>query len=339
MARHAIITGGAGFIGSHLVDKLLAEGGWQITVIDNFHSFYPRAIKEANIARHRNDPAFHLLEGDILDDAVLETAFGRAPGKDTTVVHLAALAGVRPSIADPLAYHRVNVTGTLKLLEMARHGQVAHFVLASSSSVYGENPQVPWRESLPDLYPISPYAATKLAAEQFTRTYARLHAMDTTVLRFFTVYGPRQRPDLAIHAFFRKVSEGIPIQQFGDGSTRRDYTFVADIISGVRGAMDRQLTRTDGQGAFEIFNLGNSTTVALSELIAAIEKQAGRKAIVEVRPEQPGDVPQTFANVEKAREHFGYVPTTNIEEGLRQFDQWYASMMQANPPHRDRSPK
>lgn len=329
MARHAIITGGAGFIGSHLLDKLLDEGEWQVTVIDNFHPFYPRAIKEANIRQHRRNPAFTLIEGDILDDRTLETAFGRAVGGDTTVIHLAALAGVRPSIADPVAYHKVNVKGTLKLLEKARAHGVAHFVLASSSSVYGENPRVPWKESLPDLYPISPYAATKLAAEQFTRVYARLHGLNTTVLRFFTVYGPRQRPDLAIHSFFRKISEGTPIQQFGDGGTRRDYTFVDDIISGVRGAMDRTMAHEVGQGAFDVFNLGNSATVALRELIAAIEKEVGRKAIIQVRPEQPGDVPQTFANVEKARDRFDYVPSTDIADVLGHFHRWYAEMENA----------
>jgi len=329
MSKHAIITGGAGFIGSHLVDRLLDEGGWKVTVVDNFHPFYPRAVKEANVLAHRSHPSYTLLEGDIVDEETLDKAFAMASGADTTVVHLAALAGVRPSIADPLAYHRVNVTGTLKLLEKARSNKVAHFVLASSSSVYGEDPHVPWKESLTGLAPISPYAATKLAAEQYTRMYAHLHGLNTTALRFFTVYGPRQRPDLAIHAFFKKVIKGTPIQQFGDGSTRRDYTFVDDIISGVRGAMDRSLRTEDGRGAFEIFNLGNSATVPLRDLIAAIEKEAGRKAIIEVRPEQPGDVPQTFASVEKAKEHLGYVPVTGITQGLRHFHRWYDEMAAA----------
>lgn len=332
MERHAIITGGAGFIGSHLVDRLLDEGGWKVTVIDNFHPFYPRAIKEANIAKHRSNAAFTLMEGDILDEGVLKAAFGRAPGTDTTVIHLAALAGVRPSIADPLAYHQVNVTGTLKLLEQARQSGTAHFVLASSSSVYGEHPGVPWEESITGLSPISPYAATKLAAEQYARVYALLYGLNTTVLRFFTVYGPRQRPDLAIHAFFRKVTEGTPIQQFGDGSTRRDYTFVQDIISGVRGAIDRPLHAEADKGAFGIYNLGNSATVPLSELIADIEQEVGRKAVIEVRPEQPGDVPQTFANVEKAHDHFGYQPTTGIVDGLRLFHRWYDEMEAATAP-------
>lgn len=323
--RHAIITGGAGFIGSHLVDRLMAEGGWQVTVVDNFHSLYPRSIKDANIAAHAANPAFTLVEGDILDDHVLAGAFTAAHGSPV-VVHMAAMVGVRPSISAPEEYHDANVTGTLKLLEMARAYKAAHFILASSSSVYGENPHVPWKETLTDLHPVSPYAATKLAAEQFVRVYARLHGLDTTVLRFFTVYGPRQRPDLAIHSFYRKVLEGTPIRQFGDGGTRRDYTYVDDIVSGVRAAMDRPMHRKPGQGAFDVFNLGNSRTVALRELIATIEQVAGRKALIEVMPEQPGDVPQTFADVDKAGHGFGYAPVIGLEEGLRRFADWYATM-------------
>lgn len=323
MNRHAIITGGAGFIGSHLVDRLMAEGGWQVTVVDNFQPFYPRAVKEANVAKHASDPAFTLIDGDILDDAVLQEAFSRAPGPGTVVVHLAARAGVRPSILDPIGYHQVNVTGTLKALEMARAHRVAHFVLASSSSVYGESPSIPWSESLTGLYPISPYAVTKLAAEQFTRVHARLFGLDTTVLRFFTVYGPRQRPDLAIHSFFRKVMEGTPIQQFGDGTTSRDHTYIGDIIQGVRAALDRPLVRRNGEGAFDIFNLGNSKFVALRDLITAIEREVGRKALIEMHPSQPGDVRFTHANVEKARVELGYMPTTDIAEGLAHFHRWF----------------
>ena len=314
--RQAIITGGAGFIGSHLVDRLLVEGGWQVTVIDNFDPFYPRAVKEANIAAHLRHPDYRFIEGDILDDTVLDKAFAE---KGAVVVHIAAKAGVRPSIADPIGYHRVNVTGTLKLLERARYSAVEHFVLASSSSVYGVDPNVPWKEKERGIQPISPYAASKLSAEGFAQVYAHLHALKVTALRFFTVYGPRQRPDLAIHQFFRKIAAGTPIQQFGDGSTRRDYTFVDDIINGVRGAIDRQ----EG-GRFEIYNLGNSDTIMLRELIAAIEEELGRKAIIDQRPEQPGDVPQTFADVSKAGAHFGYKPTTSVREGLRRFHAWIA---------------
>lgn len=312
--RHAIITGGAGFIGSHLVDRLLAEGGWRVTVIDNFDPFYPRAVKEANIAAHLEHPDFRFIEGDILDEAVLDQAFAE---KGAVVVHIAAKAGVRPSIADPIGYHRVNVTGTLKLLERARHSAVEHFVLASSSSVYGVDPNVPWKEKERGIQPISPYAASKLSAEGFAQVYAHLHGMKVTALRFFTVYGPRQRPDLAIHQFFRKIVAGTPIQQFGDGGTRRDYTFVQDIISGVRGAIDRHQG-----GPFEIYNLGNSDTIMLRDLIAAIEEEVGKKAIIELKPEQPGDVPQTFADVSKAGAHFGYRPTTSIREGLKRFHDW-----------------
>ncbi|MBP7513756.1 MAG: GDP-mannose 4,6-dehydratase [Flavobacteriales bacterium] len=312
--RHAIITGGAGFIGSHLVDRLLAEGGWRVTVIDNFDPFYPRALKEANIATHLKHPDFRFMEGDILDDVVLDQAFAE---KGAVVIHIAAKAGVRPSIADPIGYHRVNVTGTLKLLERARYSAVEHFILASSSSVYGVDPNVPWKEKERGIQPISPYAASKLAAEGFAQVYAHLHGMKVTALRFFTVYGPRQRPDLAIHQFFRKILSGTPIQQFGDGSTRRDYTFVDDIISGVRGAIDRRQG-----GPFGIYNLGNSDTIMLRDLIGAIEHETGRKAIIERKPEQPGDVPQTFADVSKAGAHFGYTPTTSIREGLKRFHGW-----------------
>ncbi|MFN8409766.1 MAG: GDP-mannose 4,6-dehydratase [Flavobacteriales bacterium] len=316
--RRILITGGAGFIGSHLVDRLLAEGGWQVNVLDNFDPFYPRAIKESNIAAHTKDPAYHLVEGDILDDAALDRAFDPAP---EVIVHMAAKAGVRPSIADPIGYHRTNVTGTLKLLERARHLGVKHFVLASSSSVYGTDPDVPWKEKERGIMPISPYAATKLAAEGFAQVYAHLHGIRVTALRFFTVYGPRQRPDLAIHQFFRNIAGSASIKQFGDGSTRRDYTFVDDIINGVRGAIDR----THG-GVFEIYNLGNSDTVRLSELITAIEDELGTKAIIERLPEQPGDVPQTYADVGKAGAHFGYRPRTPLREGLRAFHTWYAGV-------------
>ena len=319
--RHAIITGGAGFIGSHLVDRLLAEGGWRVTVIDNFDPFYARALKEANIAVHLQDPRFRLIEADILDDDLEQRIFsaGRDPewGEAEVIVHIAAKAGVRPSIQDPIGYHRVNVTGTLKLLELARRRNVWNFVLASSSSVYGEDPDVPWKEKERGLLPISPYAATKLAAEGFAQVYAHLHGMKITVLRFFTVYGPRQRPDLAIHQFFRKIDAGTPIQQFGDGSTRRDYTYIDDIIQGVRAAIDR-----DKGGSFEIYNLGNSGTVTLRDLITAVEAELGRKASIDLRPEQPGDVPQTFADVSKAGRDLGFRPSTSLAGGLSRFHAW-----------------
>ena len=318
MTRHALITGGAGFIASHVIECLLAEGGWRITAIDNFDPFYDRAIKEANVAHLRGREDLRLIEADILDDDLGER-IGDAP--IDRLVHIAAKAGVRPSIQDPLGYHRVNVTGTLRMLELARARKVPHFILASSSSVYGEDPDVPWKERDRGLLPISPYAASKLAAEGFAQVYARLHGMQVTALRFFTVYGPRQRPDLAIHKFFRKISAGEPIQQYGDGSTRRDYTFVNDIVNGVRSAMDR---RTGGP--FEIYNLGNSGTVMLRDLIAAIERELGIKAVIEKLPEQPGDVPQTYADVSKAGRDLGFVPRTPLAEGLSAFHGWYRDM-------------
>lgn len=321
MARHVLITGGAGFIASHLVDRLIAEGGHRITAVDNFDPYYPRAIKEANVQAHLANKEYRLLEADILDDDLSER-IGDAP--IDLIVHIAAKAGVRPSILDPLGYHRVNVTGTLKMLELARQRKVPHFILASSSSVYGVDPNVPWKERERGLDPISPYAASKLAAEGFAQVYAHLHGIKVTALRFFTVYGPRQRPDLAIHKFFRKIAAGEAIQQFGDGSTRRDYTYVADIVNGVRAAFDREQG-----GRFEIYNLGNSDTVMLRDLIAAIEKELGTKAIIDLQPEQPGDVPQTFADVSKAREHLGFVPHTPLAAGLSEFHAWLRTVEHA----------
>ncbi|MBL7965280.1 MAG: GDP-mannose 4,6-dehydratase [Flavobacteriales bacterium] len=317
MPRHILITGGAGFIGSHVVDRLLAEGGWNVTVLDNFDPFYPRELKEENFAAHRNNPRFHFVEGDLLEEAVLDAAVNGPFGPPERILHMAAKAGVRPSIADPIGYHRVNVTGTLKLLELARRLKVPHFILASSSSVYGLDPEVPWKERTQGLQPISPYAATKLAAEAFAQVYAHLHGMQVTVLRFFTVYGPRQRPDLAIHQFFRKISAGEPIQQFGDGGTERDYTFVGDIVNGVAAAIDR----AKGE-RYDVYNLGNHHTVKLRELIAAVEGATGRKALIDRRPEQPGDVPRTFADVSKAGRDLGYAPSMALSDGLAAFQAW-----------------
>lgn len=320
MQRHIVITGGAGFIGSHVVDRLagerLADGSpaWRITVVDDFDPFYPRLVKEENLAAALAHDHVRLVERSILADD-LEDLVGDAPVD--VLLHLAAKAGVRPSIADPITYHRVNVTGTLRLLEWARRRAVPHVVLASSSSVYGEHPDVPWKETSAPLRPISPYAATKIAAEQFAQVYSRLHGMRVTILRFFTVFGPRQRPDLAIHQFFAKIRAGTSIKRFGDGSTQRDYTYVGDIVQGVRAAIDRE--RGD---RCETYNLGNSRTVMLRELIAAIEEVAGTRALIEHLPEQPGDVPRTFADISKAGDHLGYHPATTLHEGLRAFKAW-----------------
>ncbi len=318
MSRHVLITGGAGFIGSHLIDHLLAQGGWRVTSVDNFDPFYDRAIKESNIAAHRDHSMFRFVEADVLDENLAERVVQDGGGAPDIVVHLAAKAGVRPSIKDPLAYHKVNVEGTLRMLAMVKQLSVQRFILASSSSVYGENPNVPWSEDLEGLEPISPYAVTKVCAEQFAQVHARLHGTHITALRFFTVYGPRQRPDLAIHRFFRNISSGVPIQQYGDGTTQRDYTFVDDIVRGVVAAMDRN----KGAG-FEIYNLGNSDTVMLRDLIQAVEHTVGRKALIDLQPEQPGDVPRTFANVSKALRDLGFAPSTPLAKGLDAFHAWF----------------
>ena len=310
--RHALVTGGAGFIGSHLVDSLLADG-WRVTVFDNFDPFYDRAIKEANVGRHATHQAFTLVRGDLRDVNALR-GLGDTPFD--TIVHLAARAGVRPSIEDPVGYQDVNVTGTQLLLELARRTGTRQFVFASSSSVYGVNPRVPWREDDHVLQPISPYASTKVSGELLGHVYSHLYGMRFLALRFFTVYGPRQRPDLAINKFARLMLAGKPIPVFGDGGTRRDYTFIDDVIRGVRAAMDYTGT------PYEVINLGNTRTVTLSEMIAGLEQALGITATIERHPEQPGDVPQTWANVDKARALLGFNPSTPYNEGVARFTAW-----------------
>jgi UDP-glucuronate 4-epimerase len=309
--RRALVTGGAGFIGSHLVDGLLADG-WDVTVLDNFDPFYPAAVKRANIDAHTRHPHWRLLEVDISDHETL----ARITGDFDVIVHLAAKAGVRPSIADPLAYQKANVAGTQALLEFARARGIRQFVFASSSSVYGVNPRVPWSEDDHVLEPISPYASTKVSGELLGHVYAKLYGIRFLALRFFTVYGPRQRPDLAIHGFARRLLRGDAIPMFGDGSTRRDYTFIDDIVAGVRGAM-----AYDGS-PYEVINLGNNRTVSLREMIATLESALQIKARIEQHPEQPGDVPQTWARVEKARRLLGYDPKTSFGEGIGRFRDW-----------------
>jgi UDP-glucuronate 4-epimerase len=311
IGRRALVTGGAGFIGSHLVDGLLADG-WDVTVIDNFDPFYPAAVKRANIDAHARHPHWRLLELDISD----HEALGRVTGDFDVIVHLAAKAGVRPSIADPLAYQKANVAGTQALLEFARARGIRQFVFASSSSVYGVNPRVPWSEDDHVLEPISPYASTKVSGELLGHVYAKLYDIRFLALRFFTVYGPRQRPDLAIHGFARRLLRGEAIPMFGDGSTRRDYTFIDDIVAGVRGAMAYE------GSPYEVVNLGNNRTVSLREMIAALEQALRIEARIERHPEQPGDVPQTWARVEKARTLFGYEPKTSFEVGIGRFCDW-----------------
>jgi UDP-glucuronate 4-epimerase len=313
--KKILITGGAGFIGSHLVDTLLAEGGWQVVVIDDFNDFYAPEIKRANIREHLQHPQYKLIEADIRCFDSLRQVF--AENQFDAVAHLAARAGVRPSLADPRLYNENNVTGTLNLLELSREFEMQNFVFASSSSVYGINAKIPFSESDPIFNPISPYAATKAAGELLCHTYTHLYGIRCVCLRFFTVYGARQRPDLAIHKFSRLISEGKPIPVFGDGSTRRDYTFIDDIIAGVRASIDYDKTN------YEIFNFGESRTVKLSELISLLEENLGKKAIINRLPLQPGDVPQTFADVSKAKKLLGYNPTTPIEEGIAKFVKWF----------------
>lgn len=310
--NHVLVTGGAGFVGSHLVDSLLGDG-IRVTTLDNFDPFYDRTIKERNIAAHRQSERWRLVEGDIRD---LSPVAAQLAGDYDAIVHLAAKAGVRPSIDDPLTYQDVNVKGTQHLLEFARVRGIRHFVFASSSSVYGVNPRVPWHEEDCVLEPISPYASTKVSGELLGHVYSHLHGMRFTALRLFTVYGPRQRPDLAIHKFARRMLAGATIPVFGDGSTRRDYTFVGDIVSGIRAAMVYERT------PYEVINLGNSQTLSLADMIAGLERALGVTASIERLPEQPGDVPQTWASVEKARRLLGYAPKTSYRDGVRQFVDW-----------------
>src|SRR5215213_8129791 len=313
--KNVLITGGAGFIGSHLVDRLLATDVERITVVDDFNDFYDPSIKRANIREHLNDPRYHITEVDIRDRAALEQVFEK--NTFDCIVHLAARAGVRPSLSEPQLYTETNINGTLNLLELARHKNIKQLVFGSSSSVYGINTKVPFSEEDPIRQPISPYAATKGAGELLCHTYSHLYGLRCVCLRFFTVYGPRQRPDLAIHKFAKLISEGKPIPVFGDGTTRRDYTYVDDIIDGVMGAIHYDKTN------YEVINLGESRTVELNELISLLEKELDTHAIIEHQPSQPGDVPQTFADISKARASLHYDPKIQIEEGLRRFVEWF----------------
>jgi UDP-glucuronate 4-epimerase len=310
-----LITGGAGFIGSHLIDRLLATDAERIEVIDDFNDFYDPSIKRANIAEHLKDLRYHISEIDIRDRAALEQLF--ETNNFDCVVHLAARAGVRPSLAEPQLYSETNINGTLNLLELARQNNIDQFVFGSSSSVYGINAKIPFSEEDPIRQPISPYAATKAAGELLCHTYSHLYGLRCVCLRFFTVYGPRQRPDLAIHKFAKLITAHKPIPVFGDGTTRRDYTYVDDIIDGVMAAIDYKQTN------YEVINLGESRTVELNELISLLEAELDMHATIDRQPPQPGDVPQTFADISKARALLGYEPKTQIEDGLRRFVEWF----------------
>ena len=318
MKRNILVTGGAGFIGSQLVDRLIAEGDWRVTVIDDLNDFYSPEIKRSNIAAHLGNPDFKFVERDIRVADELKVVFDE--DNFDVIVHLAARAGVRPSLNEPKLYVETNINGTVNLLELAREFGVGQFVFGSSSSVYGINSKVPFSEDDKIFQPISPYAATKAAGELLCHTYSHLYDIRTVCLRFFTVYGARQRPDLAIHKFTKLITEGQPIQVFGDGSSRRDYTYIDDIIQGVRASIDY-----DGS-MHEVFNLGESETTELSRLIDLIENAVGNKAIIDRQPMQPGDVPVTFADISKARRLLNYDPHTKIETGIPNFVAWYQNL-------------
>ena len=286
--RTILITGGAGFIGSHLAEHLLREGGWNICIVDDLNDFYSPDIKRANLAGIKEKGDFKFFEADIRSPEALQPVF--AQNEFDVIVHLAARAGVRPSLKEPKLYAETNINGTVNLLELARDYEIKQFVFGSSSSVYGENDKLPFAETDPIFHPISPYAATKAAGELLCHTYSHLFDIRTVCLRFFTVYGARQRPDLAIHKFSKRIQDGNPISMFGDGSTRRDYTYIDDIISGVRAAMDYDASM------HEVFNLGESETTELSHLIELLEGSLGKKAIIDRQPMQPGDVRATMAD-------------------------------------------
>ncbi len=315
MKKNILVTGGAGFIGSNLVEKLLNEGAWRISVIDNFNNFYSPAIKKKNIESFLENPDFQLYEEDICNAAGVEKIF--RGGEFEIVVHLAARAGVRPSLEEPILYADTNVVGTVNLLEAARKFDVRQFLFGSSSSVYGELSESPFVETANISAPISPYAATKISGEAICHTYSHLYDLRTICLRFFTVYGARQRPDLAIHKFSRLIMENSPIPVFGDGLTRRDYTYIDDILQGVRAAIDYK------DSAFEAINLGESQTVELRELVNLLEKHLGKKAIINQQPMQPGDVPLTYADISKAKRLLNYQPITKIDEGIGKFTDWF----------------
>jgi UDP-glucuronate 4-epimerase len=308
-----LVTGGAGFIGSHLVERLLAEGH-RVTCLDNFDDFYDPALKRRNLTQALKDSKFCLVEGDLRDEDLLHKLFPEE--KIEIVAHLAARAGVRPSIENPLLYADVNVRGTLNLLEACKKHKVRRVVFASSSSVYGNNLKVPFAEEDPVDNPISPYAATKKAGELICHTYHHLYGMDVACLRYFTVYGPRQRPEMAIHQFTRRIHQGEKITLFGDGSSRRDYTYIGDAIEGTIAALGRE-------HGYEIYNIGESQTTSLAQLVQWIEEQLKKKARVEYLPAQPGDVERTYADIRKAVKRLGYRARTDIREGLARFIRWY----------------
>ncbi|MBI1343867.1 MAG: NAD-dependent epimerase/dehydratase family protein [Terrimonas sp.] len=313
--KHYLVTGGAGFIGSNLIRKLLATEDCRVTCIDDFDPFYSPAIKQMNIRDFKDHQGFRLISNDLGKTTAAELA-GLIPEPVDVIIHLAAKAGVRPSIENPLAYQQANVIGLQNMLDFCKESHTKQFVFASSSSVYGINNHFPWKED-EQLMPISPYAMTKLAGEMLGHVYSRLFGIRFIALRFFTVFGPGQRPDLAIHKFTKAIAKGKPITMYGDGSTSRDYTYVDDIVKGI-------IAAAKFEGAdFEIINIGNNYSISLKDLIQAIETVTGKKAIIEQYPDQPGDVPKTFANISKAKRLLGYQPETSLEEGLQSFYEWF----------------
>lgn len=313
-----LITGGAGFIGSNLADRLLAEG-YEVVVVDNFDNYYSRGIKMRNILNQLASPRYRLIEADIRSRRGMERIFSEI--RPYKVVHLAGKAGVRPSLKRPDEYVAVNVKGTENLLHASVKYGVSHFVFASSSSVYGTNTKVPFAESDPILQPASPYGATKAAGEALCNSYSNCYGLSIAALRFFTVYGPRQRPDLAIHQFVSKIIKREPIVLFGDGSSSRDYTYIDDIVAGICSAI--QFDR----GGYEVFNLGNSTPIRLIDMVRTIEEVLGQPASIIWKPMQTGDVPRTWADLTKSGRLLGYSPATGFREGIRQFANWYVNTL------------
>ena len=307
-----LVTGGAGFIGSHLTKKLLKDNH-TVCCVDNFNDYYDPSIKRGNVKPFLDSENYKLYECDIQDRDALKGIFSEENFE--SVIHLAARAGVRPSIVEPDLYNRVNVIGTTNLLDLSKDNGVKQFVFGSSSSVYGINSKVPFSED--DLVdkPISPYAATKIAGEMLCHVYHHLYGLRVTSLRFFTVYGPGQRPEMAIHKFGQKILNGETIPFFGDGLSRRDYTYVDDIVAGIVASINKNCE-------YEVFNLGNSNTIALNELVVLLEDSLGKKAILEKLDNQPGDVPITYSNITKAKEKLGFAPMTDIKDGIRQFSDW-----------------
>lgn len=320
---HVLVTGGAGFIGSHLCERLVAQGH-QVVAVDNFEPFYSPEVKRRNLALLVGNPRFRLVEADIRDPDRIEAALDEHSGKVFDVlVHLAARVSVRPSIQQPLLYSQVNVDGTVAMLELARRRGIRRFVFGSSSSVYGDAEKVPFSETDPVERPISPYAATKRAGELMCHTYHHLYGLSVVCLRFFTVYGPRQRPDQAIHRFALRMARGEPITIFGDGSTERDYTYVDDVLQGIEAAIEYSGRHP---GALEIINLGESETVTLQRLVHLLADALGVEPIVRRLPPQPGDVARTFADISRARELLGYNPATKVHEGVPRFVEWFWSV-------------